>query len=81
MAACIGALHPKWDERLLLVVVPKPDQYVSRDELLNFFDGRVAKWWRPDDVVFVEEIPLGSTGKMQKNVLREACRDHLFAHA
>jgi acyl-CoA synthetase (AMP-forming)/AMP-acid ligase II len=71
MAACIGAKHPKWDERPLLVVVRKPGAEVTRDELLRFYDGRIAKWWTPDDVVFVDAIPLGATGKMQKNKLRE----------
>ncbi len=76
MAACIAAYHPKWDERPLLVVVKKPDAQVSRDELIRFFDGKIAKWWTPDDVVFVDAIPLGATGKMQKNKLREQFADH-----
>ncbi|MFD2756184.1 3-(methylthio)propionyl-CoA ligase [Comamonas terrae] len=81
MAACIGVRHPKWDERPLLVVVKRPGHELSRDELLAFFAGRVAKWWTPDDVVFVDQIPLGGTGKMQKNQLREAYRDHLLTPA
>jgi fatty-acyl-CoA synthase len=76
MAAVIGAKHPKWDERPLLVVVKKPGQNVSRDELLKFYDGKIAKWWTPDDVVFVEALPLGATGKVQKNKLREQFREH-----
>ena len=71
MAACIAAAHPKWDERPLLVVVKKPGTEASREELLGFYEGKVAKWQVPDDVVFVDAIPLGATGKMQKNVLRE----------
>ena len=71
MAACIGAPHPKWDERPLLVVVRKPGSTVTRTDLLAFYDGKIARWWTPDDVVFVEAIPLGATGKMQKNRLRE----------
>ena len=71
MAACIGAKHPKWDERPLLVVVKKPGAAVTRDELIGFYEGKIAKWWTPDDVVFVDAIPLGATGKMQKNKLRE----------
>ena len=71
MAACIAAPHPKWDERPLLVVVKKPGAEVTRDQLLAFYEGKVAKWWTPDDVVFVDAIPLGATGKMQKNRLRE----------
>ncbi len=76
MAACIAAFHPKWDERPLLVVVKKPDAKLTRDELLKFFEGKIAKWWTPDDVVFAEAIPLGATGKMQKNKLREMFKDH-----
>ncbi|WP_209427793.1 3-(methylthio)propionyl-CoA ligase [Pararhodobacter sp. SW119] len=78
MAACIAAHHPKWDERPLLVVVKKPGREVTRDELMAFYEGKVAKWWLPDDVVFVDSIPLGATGKMQKNKLREAFRDHVL---
>jgi fatty-acyl-CoA synthase len=71
MAACIGVPHPKWDERPLLVVVRKPGAEVTRDALIGFFDGKIAKWQVPDDVAFVDSIPLGATGKMQKNKLRE----------
>jgi fatty-acyl-CoA synthase len=71
MAACIAAAHPKWDERPLLVVVRKPGATVTREELLAFYEGKVAKWQIPDDVVFVDAIPLGATGKMQKMKLRE----------
>jgi 3-(methylthio)propionyl---CoA ligase len=76
MAACIAVAHPKWDERPLLVVVKKPGAEVTRDELLAFYEGRIAKWWTPDDVVFVETIPLGATGKMQKNKLREQLKGY-----
>ncbi|MES2956624.1 MAG: 3-(methylthio)propionyl-CoA ligase [Pseudomonadota bacterium] len=76
MAACIAMPHPKWDERPLLVVVKKPGAEVSRDELLQFYEGKVAKWQVPDDVVFVDAIPLGATGKMQKNKLREQLKGH-----
>jgi 3-(methylthio)propionyl---CoA ligase len=76
MAACIAAKHPKWDERPLLVVVKKPGAEVSREDLIGFFEGKIAKWWTPDDVVFVDAIPLGATGKMQKNKLREQFKDH-----
>ncbi|MDM0020029.1 3-(methylthio)propionyl-CoA ligase [Variovorax saccharolyticus] len=79
LAACIAARHPKWDERPLLVVTTKPGEQLSRDELLGFYDGRIAKWWTPDDVVFVDQLPLGPTGKVQKNKLREAFQDHLLA--
>ncbi len=76
MAACIAAFHPKWDERPLLVVVKKPGAALTREQLLAFFEGKIAKWWTPDDVVFADAIPLGATGKMQKNKLREAYKDH-----
>jgi len=76
MAACIGAFHPKWDERPLLLVVKKPGGEVTREEMLKFFEGKIAKWWTPDDVIFVDAIPLGATGKMQKNKLRELFKDH-----
>ena len=80
MAACIAARHAKWDERPLLVVVKKPSAELTRDELLAFFEGRIAKWWTPDDVVFVDAIPLGATGKMLKNRLREQYGEHLIGH-
>jgi fatty-acyl-CoA synthase len=76
MAACIGAKHPKWDERPLLVVVKAPGNELTREQLLRHYEGKVAKWWIPDDVVFVDSIPLGATGKVQKNVLRERFKDH-----
>ena len=81
MAACIAAKHPKWDERPLLVVVKKPDAQVTREELIAFYDGKIAKWWTPDDVVFVSAIPLGATGKMQKIRLREQFKDHVLPTA
>jgi len=71
MAACIAARHPKWDERPLLVVMKKPGAELTKEALLAFYEGKIAKWWTPDDVVFVDAIPLGATGKMQKNKLRE----------
>jgi 3-(methylthio)propionyl---CoA ligase len=81
MAACIAAFHPKWDERPLLVVVKKPGAEVTREELLTFFEGRIAKWWTPDDVAFVEAIPLGATGKMLKNRLRDQFKAHVLPTA
>jgi acyl-CoA synthetase (AMP-forming)/AMP-acid ligase II len=81
MAACIAARHPKWDERPLLIVVKKPGADLTRDELLRFYEGRIAKWWTPDDVVFVDAIPLGATGKVLKNVLRAQYEDLLVACA
>jgi len=75
-AAVIGARHPKWDERPLLIVVRKPGQDVSREELLEHYAGKVAKWWIPDDVVFVAELPHTATGKILKTKLREAYGRH-----
>ncbi|MNF84740.1 Long-chain-fatty-acid--CoA ligase [compost metagenome] len=76
MAACIAVRHPKWDERPLLVVTRKPGAELARDELLGFYEGKIARWWTPDDVVFVDSIPLGATGKMLKNKLREMFQDY-----
>ena len=78
MAACIAVPHPKWDERPLLVVVRKPGADVTAEALLEFYRGKVAKWQVPDDVVFVDAIPLGATGKMQKIKLREQFRDYVL---
>jgi fatty-acyl-CoA synthase len=76
MAACIAAKHPKWDERPLLVVVKKPGATLTREDLLRFYEGKIARWWTPDDVVFVDSIPMGATGKMLKHRLREMFKDH-----
>ena len=81
MAACIAVPHPKWDERPLLVVVRKPGCELTREELLAFYEGKIAKWWTPDDVIFVDAIPLGATGKMLKNRLRESYAAHRLATA
>jgi fatty-acyl-CoA synthase len=80
-AAVIGVRHPKWDERPLLVIVLKAGQTASREDLLGFLDGKVAKWWMPDDVVFVSEIPHTATGKILKTVLRERFRNHVLPSA
>ncbi len=76
MAACIGMKHPKWDERPIVAVVKKPGAQLTREELLAFYEGKVAKWQIPDDVVFVDAIPLGATGKMLKTRLREILKDY-----
>ncbi|MBA4193519.1 MAG: long-chain fatty acid--CoA ligase [Comamonadaceae bacterium] len=81
MAACIGMKHPKWDERPIVVVVKKPGASVSREELLAFYEGKTAKWQIPDDVVFVDAIPLGATGKMQKMTLRQQLKDYALPTA
>ncbi len=75
-AAVIGIFHPKWDERPLLVVVKKPGAAVTKEELLKFFDGKIAKWWMPDDVAFVERLPHTATGKLLKTKLREDFKDY-----
>jgi fatty-acyl-CoA synthase len=75
-AAVIGVAHPKWDERPLLVVVRQPNTNVTREELLKFFEGKVAKWWIPDDVAFVDELPHTATGKLLKTKIREDFRRH-----
>jgi fatty-acyl-CoA synthase len=75
-AAVIGIRHPKWDERPLLVVVPKQGESVSKDDILGFMQDKIAKWWMPDDVVFVEEIPHTATGKIQKTTLRERFKEY-----
>ncbi len=76
MAACIGVAHPKWDERPIIAVVKKPGAELTKDELLAFYQGKTAKWQVPDDVVFVDAIPLGATGKMLKTRLREQLKDY-----
>jgi fatty-acyl-CoA synthase len=75
-AAVISVAHPKWDERPLLVVVKTEGAQVSRDELLAFYQGKVAKWWIPDDVVFVDALPHTATGKLLKTKLREDFKDY-----
>jgi fatty-acyl-CoA synthase len=75
-AAVIGVHHPKWDERPLLIVVPKEGRRPSRDDLIGYMQGRIAKWWLPDDVVIVAEIPHTATGKIQKTALRDQFRDY-----
>lgn len=76
MAACIGMPHPKWDERPIVVVALKPDAQLTREELLAFYEDKLAKWQIPDDVVFVDAIPLGATGKMLKTKVRQMLGDY-----
>ena len=75
-AAVIGIVHPKWDERPLLVIVKKAGANVSKEELLKFFEGKIAKWWMPDDVAFVDQLPHTATGKILKTKLREDFKDY-----
>jgi fatty-acyl-CoA synthase len=80
-AAVIGVHHPKWDERPLLIVQLKDGQKVTREEILKFMDGKIAKWWMPDDVAFVDGIPHTATGKILKTALREQFKDYSFPNA
>ena len=75
-AAVIGLAHPKWDERPLMVIVRKEGRNVSREDILAYLEGKIAKWWMPDDVAFVDEIPHTATGKIQKMTLRDQFRDY-----
>jgi len=75
-AAVIGIRHPKWDERPLLIVVKRPGADLTKEALLAFYDGKIAKWWLPDDVVFVDELPHTATGKLSKLRLREQFKDY-----
>ena len=75
-AAVIGIAHPKWDERPIVVAVKKPGQEVSKAELLKFYEGKIAKWSMPDDVLFVEELPHTATGKLSKLTLRQKFKDY-----
>jgi fatty-acyl-CoA synthase len=80
-AAVIGVRHPKWDERPLLIVVLKPGQTATKPELLSFLDGKVARWWMPDDVAFVSEIPHTATGKILKTALRDQFKSYVLPTA
>ena len=75
-AAVIGVKHPKWDERPIVVAVKKPGKEVTKEELIRFYEGKIAKWWTPDDVVFVNELPHTATGKLSKLTLRQQLKDY-----
>ncbi len=75
-AAVIGIAHPKWDERPLLIIVRKEGAHVSKDDVLQYFEGKIAKWWTPDDVAFVDQLPHTATGKLLKTKLREDFKDY-----
>jgi fatty-acyl-CoA synthase len=77
-AAVIGVHHPKWTERPLLIVKLKAGQAATREELFGFLDGKIARWWMPDDMVVVDDIPLGATGKIDKKLLRARFADYRF---
>ena len=78
LAAVIGVFHPKWDERPLLLVKLKPGVEATKEEFLKFLEGKIAKWWTPDDVVFVDDIPLGATGKIDKKLIRLRMADYVL---
>jgi fatty-acyl-CoA synthase len=75
-AAVIGVRHPKWDERPVVIAVKKQGQEVSKEELLRFYEGKIAKWWMPDDVLFVADLPHTATGKLSKLQLRQKFSDY-----
>lgn len=81
MAACIAVKHPKWDERPLLVVVKKPGFDLDGEQLIALYEGKIAKWWTPDAVAFVDALPMGATGKILKNKLREQFADYILTSA
>jgi fatty-acyl-CoA synthase len=81
ICAVIGAAHPKWDERPVLLVKLKEGETGTKDEFLKFLEGKIAKWWTPDDVVFVDDIPLGATGKIDKKLIRERMKDYVLPTA
>ena len=78
MTAVIGVAHPKWDERPILLVKLKEGETATKEEFLEFLQGKIAKWWMPDDVVFVDEIPLGATGKIDKKLIRQRMKDYVL---
>jgi fatty-acyl-CoA synthase len=80
-AAVIGIHHPKWDERPLLIIVRKQGTEPTKEDILGFMEGKIAKWWMPDDVTFVEEIPHTATGKIQKTTLRDQFREYALPTA
>ena len=77
-AAAIAAKHPKWDERPVVIVALKPGASATREELLSVYEGKVARWAVPDDVIFVDELPHGATGKLLKTELRARFANHLI---
>ena len=78
MTAVIGVAHPKWDERPILLVKLKDGETATKQEFLEFLQGKIAKWWMPDDVVFVDDIPLGATGKIDKKLIRQRMKDYVL---
>src|SRR5579871_2429315 len=81
LAAVVGVQHPKWDERPLLLVKLRDGETATKEEFLKFLEGKIAKWWMPDDVVFVDDIPLGATGKIDKKLIRDGLKDYVLPTA
>jgi fatty-acyl-CoA synthase len=81
LAAVIGVHHPKWEERPLLLVKLKTGETAAPAEFLSFLEGKIAKWWMPDEVLFVDDIPLGATGKIDKKLIRQRYADHRLPSA
>jgi fatty-acyl-CoA synthase len=81
LAAVIGVAHPKWDERPLLLVKLREGESATREEFLGYLDGKIARWWMPDDVVFVDDIPLGATGKIDKKLIRQRMEGYVLPTA
>jgi len=77
LAAVIGMRHSKWDERPLLLVVPKPGTAPTAESILGYYDGKVAKWWIPDQVEFVDKLPMTATGKIWKADLKTTYKDRV----
>jgi acyl-CoA synthetase (AMP-forming)/AMP-acid ligase II len=80
-AAVIGLPHPKWDERPLLIIIKDEGAELSKEDVLAYLEGKIANWWMPDDVTFVNEIPHTATGKIQKLTLREQFSDYQLPEA
>lgn len=80
-AAVIGRYHPKWTERPLLIVVRRPSATLEKDQILSFLEDKVARWWLPNDVIFVDELPHTATGKLNKVALRDEFSDYQFPNS
>ena len=80
-ACVIGVRHQKWDERPLLFIVKSEESDIDKQDIYNYLESRVAKWWLPDDILFVEELPHTATGKLQKRTLRDEYIDYLVEKA
>src|SRR5205085_3555646 len=81
LCAVIGVAHPKWDERPILLVKLKPGAAATPQDFQAFLEGKIARWWMPDDVVFVDDIPLGATGKIDKKLIRQRMKGYVLPTA